>query len=305
MDTLEVLLASSILLLTPILLAALGETLIERSGVLNIAIEGVMLSGCFIAAGALQLDLGLLVATAVAVPLGALLGLMLAWLFVLRLVNQIVGGVLVNLLLLGLTTILFVTYFDADTSGKIMGRLDVPGLSELPLLGPSLFDQPALVYVAFALVPAVYLLLERSWFGLHCRAAGERPQAVDTVGVNVAGLRVAALALGSALIALGGASLVVLQSGAFTAGMTDGQGFIALAIVMVARWNPLLALPAAALFGLAQSFQFHAQTIGLEAIAPQFWAMLPYLVTIVAVAVGRNAGYPRAIGVPFVRREPA
>jgi len=302
MNDVTILLGSAFLLMTPILLAALGEIVIERSGTLNIAIEGVMLSGCFAAAGMLQLKASLGVAAAVSIPFGAILGLLLAWLFVRRRVNQIVGGVMFNLLALGLTTLLFSSFFKSDSLGAVESRVAIPLLSQIPVVGKALFDQPLLCYLALVLVPLAFLLLHASWFGLHCRAAGERPEAVDTVGVSVEGVRTSALAIGCALMGLGGASIVVLQAGAFTPGMTEGVGFIALAIAMVARWNPLLAVPAAASFGLAQSFSFQAQTLGIDAVPSQVWAALPYVVTIAAVAIGHAARYPDAIAVPFTRR---
>lgn len=299
--TLTVLLYTTVLLLVPIMFAALGEIIAERAGVLNISIEGTMLIGCFAAAGALQLGCSLTVATLVALPVGAAIGALLSWIYITRGVNQIVGGVLFNMLALGVTTSLYVSYFSGTTGVQLFGEVPIPILSRIPIVGPSLFHQPALVYLGILVIPVVHWLLHSSWLGLHMRAAGERPEAVDSAGVGVGGIRAVSLILGSALIALGGAALVVLQSGAFTANMTAGKGFIALAIVMVARWRPWLVVPAAALFAFAESFQYKAQTLGLTAIAPQVWAILPYALTIVAVTFGRTARYPAAIGTSFHR----
>jgi general nucleoside transport system permease protein len=301
-DTIEILLGGTVLLMTPIFLAALGEIISERAGVLNIGIEGVMLSGAFVAAGALQLGLSLTVAVLIAVPAGVLIGLILSYLFVFRAVDQVVGGILFNIMVLGGTTLLFVSYFDAGKRSGIYADIAVPGLSSLPVVGPALFDQPALVYLTILLVLGLHYLLMRTWFGLHVRAVGERPEAVDTAGVSVSSVRTAALTIGCALIALGGASLVVLSAGGFTPGMTEGRGFIGLAIAMLARWNPLMAIPAAAGFGLAGAFQFHAQALDLTSVPAQFWAMLPYIVAIFAVAFGRTARYPAGIAVPYVRQ---
>jgi general nucleoside transport system permease protein len=300
-DTIEILLGGALLLMTPVVLAALGEIVIERAGVLNIGIEGVMLLGAFAAAGVLQLGGGMTVAVLATVPAGIAVGFVVAFLFVTRAVNQIVGGILFNLLVLGATTVVFVSYFDAGLQGGVYGDVEIPVLAQLPVVGPSVFTQPALVYVAVGTVVAVYLLLMRTWFGLHVRAVGERPRAVDTAGVSVPALRTGALVIGCALIALGGASLVALEAGAFTPGMTEGRGFIALAIAMLARWNPLMAIPAAGLFGLADTFQFQAQALDLGSVPAQFWAMLPYVVAIAAVAFGRTARYPAAIAVPYAR----
>lgn len=302
-ETITVLLYTTILLLIPVMFAALGELIAERAGILNISIEGVMLFGCFAAAGALQLGWGLTIATLVSLPTGLLLGAGLSWLFITRRVNQIVGGVLFNLLALGVTTSLYVSHFSGNTGGQLFDEVPIPLLSEIPILGPSLFTQPVLVYLGLLVIPLVHFILHSTWYGLHVRAAGERPEAVDSAGVNVSGIRALSLTIGCALIALGGASIVVLQSGAFTANMTAGKGFIALAIVMVARWKPWMVLPAAALFAFAESFQYKAQTLGLVAVAPQIWAILPYLLTIVAVTIGRTARYPAAIGTSFLRDE--
>jgi ABC-type uncharacterized transport system permease subunit len=300
-DTVEILLGGALLLMTPVVLAALGEIVIERAGVLNIGIEGVMLFGAFAAAGVLQLGGDMTIAVLATAPVGIAVGFVLAFLFVTRAVNQIVGGILFNLLVLGATTVVFVSYFDAGQQGGVYRDVEIPLLAELPVLGPSVFTQPALVYIAVGLVAAVYVLLMRTWFGLHVRAVGERPRAVDTAGVSVPGVRTGALVIGCALIALGGASLVALDAGAFTPGMTEGRGFIALAIAMLARWNPLMAIPAAGLFGLADTFQFQAQALDLTSVPAQFWAMLPYIVAIAAVAFGRTAKYPAAIAVPYAR----
>lgn len=297
----ELLLTTTVLLTVPLLLATLGEIVTERAGVLNIGIEGVMLFGAFAAAGVIQLGPGRPVAALAAAALGAALGVLLAALFVARRVNQIVGGVLFNLFALGLTTVLFDRYFDAGATGSVFGRVALPLLSDLPVAGPALFDQPLLAYLSVVLAGIVWWLLTRTWFGLHLRAAGERPRALDSAGVSVGGIRTAALAVGCALVALGGAALVVLQSGAFTPNITEGRGFIALGIVLVARWSPWWALPAVALFGLAESVKFQASTFGLESVPPEFLAMLPYLVAIVTVTVGTAARYPAALGVPYVR----
>lgn len=301
-ETIEILVGGALLLMTPIILAAVGEILTERSGVLNIGIEGVMLSGAFAAAAILQLGGSFTTAVLLTAPVGLALGLLLSFLFLARAVNQIVGGILFNLFVLGATTVGFVSYFDAGQTGGVYKDIAIPLFSDLPVLGASLFTQPALVYVAIMLVVAAYYLLMRTWFGLHVRAVGERPRAVDTAGVSVSGVRTGALAIGCAFVALGGGSLVVLEAGAFTPGMTEGRGFIALAIAMLARWNPLMAIPAAGLFGLAETFQFQAQTLELSSVPSQFWAMLPYLVAIAAVAFGRTARYPAAIAVPYARK---
>lgn len=298
---LEVLLTTALLLTVPLLLATLGEIVTERSGVLNIGIEGVMLFGAFGAAAALQLGLGRTPAVLAALALGAVIGLLLAGLFVARRVNQIVGGVLFNLFALGLTTMLFQSAFDTGRRGSVYADVAIPGLSQIPLVGPALFDQPALVYAAVALAGFVWWLLTRTWLGLHLRAAGERPRALDSAGVSVGGVRTAALVVGCTLTALGGAAIVVLQAGAFTPNITEGSGFIALGIVLVARWSPWWALPAVALFGLAESVKYQAASLGLESIPPEFLAMLPYVVAIVAVTVGTTARYPAALGVPYAR----
>lgn len=287
--------------MTPLLLATLGEIIGERAGILNIGIEGVMLFGAFSAAAAIQLDRSLIEAVLATAVVGLVLGLVLAYLFVNRQVNQVVGGVLFNLFALGLTTLLFKSSFDNRVGSKVYGEAPLPGLSELPLLGDTLFSQPVLVYVCIGLAGVTQYLLMGTWFGLHLRAAGERPRALDTSGVSVAGVRTAALAVGCGLVALGGASLVVLQAGAFTENMTEGRGFIALGIALLVRWRPWWAIPAVLGFGLTQGIQFQADDLGLGSVPPEFLQMLPYLVAIVAVTVGTAARYPAALGVPYQR----
>jgi simple sugar transport system permease protein len=297
----EVLLTTAVLLTTPLLLASLGEIVAERAGILNIGTEGVMLFGAFAAAGILQLGGGRAGAAAVAVLVGCLLGLLLAGLFVARAVNQVVGGVLFNLLALGLTTALFVSAFETGTPASVAPEVAIPGLSSIPVVGPALFDQPLLVYVAVGLAGAVAYLIGRTWLGLHLRAAGQRPEALDSAGVSVGGIRTAALVIGCALAALGGACIVLLQSGAFTPNLTEGQGYIALGIALLARWSPIWALPAVGIFGLAQGVKYQAGNLGLDSIPPEFLAMLPYAVAIVAVTVGTAARYPAALGIPYSR----
>lgn len=294
------LLQVAILLAVPIIWAAMGELIIERAGVLNISIEGVMLFGCFATACGLQLGWGLLTSLLFSIPVGLACGFALSWLYIYRYVNQIVGGILFNLLALGVTSNFYVTYFAGDQEAQLYGKVAIPFLSEIPLIGAPLFNQPVLVYVTFAAIALCHLVLFKSWWGLHVRAVGEEPAAVRSAGVDVRRLRTSALVAGSVLIAFGGGAIVALEHGQFSGGMTAGKGYIALAIVMVARWRPWLVVPAALLFALAGAFQYRAQMFELISLPPQIWAILPYLLTIVALTAGKAAVYPRAIATPFI-----
>jgi ABC-type uncharacterized transport system permease subunit len=296
-------LASGITLMVPVLWAALGETIGEQAGVLNIGIEGVMLIGAFAAAAGLhftnQLSLGFLAT----IPAGVVVGMVLAYLYVQRRSDQIVTGILFNLLALGVTTVLYERYLTGAGAVNTMAALRIPGLSAVPVLGPALFSQNVLTYAAVLLAPVVLYLLRGTWFGLYIRTLGERPAVGDAAGLDVSRLRWIAVVLACLLGTIGGGVLVLTQTGNFTADMTSGQGFIALAVVILCRWNPLLVIAGAALFGIADAVQFQFQAISaLHGVPKDVWLVIPYLLTIVAVASARRSQYPAACGIPYPAR---
>lgn len=292
---------TGIALMTPVLWAALGEAITERAGILNIGIEGVMLAGALTCAWCIRSGAGITTGLLLSVPVGALLGVALSYLWVTRGADQIVSGIIFNLLALGVTTLLFEEYLKGVGVVTSLDRIAIPGLSSIPWLGEILFEQNITVYLALVAAVLVFLLLHRTWFGLHLRSAGEKPRATETAGLSVPRLRYASVIVGCALMCFGGAALIASTSGGFVPNVTAGQGFVALAIVVLGRWNPFLIVAGALLFGVAQALQFQAQSLGfLSALPAEAWLALPYLVTIVAVVLAKSSRYPNACGVPFV-----
>lgn len=299
------LLQGSLLLAVPLAFGALGGLLNERAGVVNIAIEGQLLTGAF-GAAVLGSVTGNAYLGLVAAPVaGLLIGSLLALFTVKYSVNQIIVGVVLNVFAVGLTSFLFSSVLkdNASTlnSPPRLSTLPIPLLSEIPVLGPVLFRQSIIVYLLYVAVAVIAVALFRTRWGLRVRAVGEYPQAADTVGINVNKMRWGNVLLGSAVAGLGGAFFTLGSVGAFGQEMTAGKGYIALAAMILGRWSPVGALGAALLFGFADKLQ---QVLGvLETPIPnQFMLMLPYVVTIFAVAglVGRVRG-PAAAGEPYVK----
>ncbi len=293
-------LSTGIALMTPVLWAALGEAVTERAGVLNIGIEGVMLFGALVCAWCIREGGGIVNGLLLSLPVGAAIGLVLAFLWVTRGADQIVSGIIFNLLALGATTLLFEEFLQGVGVVTTLDTIDIPVLADIPWVGEVLFQQDVTVYLAIVAAAVVFLLLHRTWFGLHLRSAGEKPRAGETAGLSVPRLRYAAVIIGCTLMSFGGAALIASTSGGFVTNVTAGQGFVALAIVVLGRWNPFLIIAGAALFGVSQALQFQAQSLGvLSALPAEAWLALPYVVTIVAVVAAKSSRYPNACGVPF------
>ncbi|MDE0236143.1 MAG: ABC transporter permease [bacterium] len=296
--------ATGLQLMVPILLAALGETISERSGVLNVGIEGSMLIGALITAlvGINTESVTLALVLGWVTGMGA--GVVLAFLYVYRGTDQIVTGLLFNIFALGLTGLLD-DRFVGGQIGPTLSPLDVPLLGDIPKVGDVLNGQDAMFWITLAIVVLAFYLIYRTWWGLYARAAGERPHATESGGLDVQRLRYPAVILGNGLAALGGGALVMSSAGGFVPGMTEGRGFIALGVVVVARWNPFWALAVSALFGLSQALQFVAGRVDLtEGVPSQVWLALPYVATVLAVLLSRGSRYPAAVGIPW-RREAA
>lgn len=301
---LESFLATGLVLGTPILLAALGELLVERSGVLNIGVEGMMLGGAFAAALAAW-AWGSTVPGVVAAGLtGTALALVFAFATVRLGADQIIVGAALNLVALGVTGAVYRAVLGATGSALVLPTLpplDVPFLRRLPLLGPTLFGQNALVYLALFLTPVLAIILAHTGLGLRLRALGDHPQAAASLGLPVRRDRTIALALGGALAGLGGAALTLAATNTFVEGITAGRGFIALAVVVFGRWSAWGVLGGALLFGLASALQFQFQAAAL-AIPYQLFLMLPYVLTLaVLLASSGRARAPRALGVRYDR----
>jgi ABC-type uncharacterized transport system permease subunit len=297
-------LATTLRVATPLTLGAISGLFSERSGVVNIAIEGMMLMGAFCAyiGGVLTGSLwyGLLAAILGA----ALLASLHAVLAITYKVDQIISGTVVNILAIGVTTFFADTYFSRNANATShLGDWAVPVLHDIPTFG-RLFVQQPLVWFAIILVAVTHFVLFYTKWGLRTRAVGEHPRAADTVGVNVYFMRYANVILGGAIAGLGGAYFIA-EVTIFSPGMTTGRGFIALAALIFGKWTPLGAWGAALLFGFAQALQINIQQCGLE-IRPgepfpnQIIGMIPYVVTIIVLAgaIGRSTP-PAAIGVPY------
>jgi simple sugar transport system permease protein len=295
----QTLFSLGIALMVPMLFAALGEVIIEKSGVLNVGIEGVLLVGAFAAAVGVNYGNGSIwVGLLVAIGAGVVCGIILALLYVRLGTDQIVTGIMFNILAFGLTTTLAAKYVHASESAQFPDW-HIPLLHDIPGVGNVLFDQDVLVYASIVLAALVFYLTRRTWFGLYSRAASEFPRAAESAGLNVWRLRYAAVIVVCVLAAVGGAELFA-NSGGFVAGYTNGRGFIALAIVVLARWNPFWVVAASLLFGVAQALQFEADKLGfLGDIPSHVLVALPYILVLAAVVFARGSRYPAAVGIPF------
>lgn len=296
---------NTMLAAVPLIFGALGGVVGERAGVVNIAIEAQLLAGAFAAAVVSSLTdsawLGLVAAV--------LAGIAVAWLIVIFGINnrveQVIVGVVVNVLIIGITSFLYRQVLQSEpslfNSTTRFSALPIPFLSEIPIIGPALFRQPFLIYLMYLMVPAVWYLLFRTKWGLRVRSVGEHPKAADTVGVHVNGMRRQATYLGGAIAGMGGAYYTLVAVSGFDKEMTAGAGYIALAAVIFGKWHPMKAAGAALLFGFATALQRVLSLAG-SPVPSQFMLMLPYLVTLLAVAglVGRSRA-PAADGVPYVK----
>ena len=276
----------------PLILGALGGILCERSGIVNIGIEGMMLAGAFagfvakVATNDWPLLASLLVGVLAALLVGGLMGLMHATFSIRYRMDQIISGTVIIILALGITSYLYDR--DAVAEGKF-GAIRIPVLADIPVIGDFLFVNPPITFLALILVVVVHIALFYTRWGLRTRAVGEHPSAADTVGINVNRYRYINTILGGMLAGLAGGFLVLEAVGQFQEGMTAGRGFIALAAVIFGNWTPFGALAASLLFGYTQALQNELLLAGVTTIPRQFVSMLPYVVTIVAVAglVGR------------------
>lgn len=286
---LEAFLQGTIRTATPLALAAMGETIAERAGVINIGLEGSIIAGALaatIAAPGLGVGAGMVAAMAA----GLLVALLFALFVVTLRADQIIIGTAISMLALGATgTIYRLLYgqMGAALTVPTIGTMRIPGISSIPIVGRALFEQPAVTYVAYVLVPLVAWWMYRTHAGLALRAIGESPEAAAASGVRVARLRTLAIAVDGLLGGLAGATLVLAQAGTFVEGMSAGRGFIAIAIVALGRWRPIGVALAALVFGAASALQYFFQAAGTHA-PYQIFLALPYLLTLVALATARG-----------------
>ncbi|HJQ19767.1 MAG TPA: ABC transporter permease [Gemmatimonadaceae bacterium] len=286
-------LEASVRTATPLLIAATGEVVTERAGVINIGLEGCVIAGAYTAfvTGVSGAATGYLAALAS----GALVGLTLAVFVSMLRRDQIIVGTALTLLALGVTGALFRARVGAPVVVPTDAVITIPLLSAIPVLGAALFAQPGITYAALALVVATSWWLYRTHAGLALRAVGESPDAARAAGIRVTFVQGTAIVFGSALGGLAGGALVLAQTGTFAEGMSAGRGFLAIAIVALGRWRPYGVLLAGFVFGIAMAFQFAVQSLGWH-IRYELVLMIPYLLTLVALAAFRRGDAPAMLG---------
>ncbi len=294
---------SGIRLATPYLYAALGEMFAQRAGVLNLGVDGMMLMGAFSAFYVVFNTENLWLAVLVALLVGGLMGLLMAVISVTMQAEQGISGIGLYLVGLGLSDLLFKTMVGSVVGVSGFPVLHIPGLSDLPIIGAIFFDHNLLIYLAYLLVPVSWFVLNKTTFGLKIRAVGHNPEAADSLGVRVNTIRYATLILGGALAGLAGASLSIGLLNVFQQNITNGMGFIAVALVYFGGWRPFGVLSGALLFSIVNALQLWMQVKGLE-ISSDFAVMLPYLLTILALAFAvRQVQQPAALTKPYERGE--
>jgi general nucleoside transport system permease protein len=299
------LLQATVVTSIPLVLGALAGCMGERAGVINIAIEGQLLLGAFTAAIVTSAIGGLYLGLVSGSLAGGLVGLILAWFAINFLVDQIILGVVLNLLISGVTGYLYdrlmVPNANTFNNATTFSAIKVPGLGDIPILGPIFFDSTIFLYLTYASIIAVQLGLFNTRWGLRVRAVGEHPTAADTVGIKVLGIRYRNLIMGGMLAGIGGAYLTIGSVGTFSKDMSSGLGYIALAAMIFGRWTPLGGTLAALLFGFTEALSSFLGSITVP-ISPYLLGMLPYVATIIAVAglVGRVRA-PAADGKPYLR----
>jgi ABC-type uncharacterized transport system permease subunit len=292
-------LAAAVLLLLP----ALGGVISERSGVVNIAMEGMMLTGAFFAVVADLAWHNPWLATLVAIVAGGLMALIHAVVAIRFRADQIVSGIAINIFAAGLTLFLVNRIYGIQDVGHISSSealpiINVPGLDQIPFIGQVFFQQNVIVYVALLLLLLVHIVLFRTRIGLRIRAVGEHPQAADTAGINVYAIRYGAVVTSGLLSGLAGAFLAIGVSNTFVPNMTDGRGYIALAAMIFGKWTPAGAFVACLIFGLGEAIYANNSIIHISAY---LLSMLPYILTLIVLAgiVGRSSP-PAADGIPYV-----
>lgn len=306
MGFVEYALIIAVILATPLLLASVGELVAERAGVLNLGVDGMMLVGASVGVVTALQTSSILAAFAAAMASGAVMGAAHAFFAVSVRANQIVAGLTLGILGVGLSS-----FIGAGVSGTpVTAKLDpipIPLLESIPVIGNVFFNHDIVVYIAILLLPATSLFLQRTRVGSAVRACGSAPSAADTAGISVIRIRYAATIFGGALAGVGGAYFSCIYALVWADNLTAGRGWIALALVIFASWKPLLLLPGAILFGFVDAMNFQLQTQGVR-ISSDWLGMLPYVFTLVALIVRqvrRRSGHspiPDALGEPY-RRE--
>jgi len=304
--------ASAIRLATPYVFAALGETFAQRSGVLNLGVDGMMLMGAF--SGfyvvflaqqneAMSEPLSLLLGVLMAIFIGGLMGFAMAFVSVTLKAKQGISGIGVYLFGLGLSELLFQQLVGTPKSINGFPRFEFPILTDIPIIGEIFFNHNLLVYVAFAMIPISAYILNRTTFGLMIRAVGQNPEAADAMGVSVERVRYATVTIGGMFAGLAGASLSIALINLFQQNLTAGQGFIAVALVYFGGWRPWAVAAGAMLFSFVNALQLQIKVIGLD-VPSEFAVMAPYVITIIAlVFASKRQEQPTALTKPYERGE--
>ena len=299
------LLQAAVLLAVPLIFGSMAGLLCEKSGVINIAIEGQLLFAAFVSAVVASLSQNLIWGLISAPIAGVLVSLILAYFSIRFQVDQVILGFVINVLVLGLTnyfyTVLLVPYESTWNAAGSFSAIPIPILSKIPIIGPILFNQTILVYLMYLIVTVIQIALFKSKWGLRTRAVGELPVAADSVGIDVNKLRFRNVLLAGAVAGVGGAVFTIGAVGVFSQSMTAGAGFIALACLIFGKWSPKGALIAALFFGFTNSLQSNLSIAGVP-IPSEFMLMIPYIATIIAVSglIGRVRA-PAADGIPYLR----
>lgn len=295
-------LAAGIRLATPYLFAAIGETFGQLSGVLNLGVEGIMLLTAFAAFYVVVLTGNLWLGLLAAIIVGALLGLMMAFISVTLKAEQGISGIGLFLFGLGMSDLLFQKSLGTVQTVDGFSTINIPGLSDLPVVGPILFSQNLLTYAAFALVPLAWFIINKTTLGLKIISVGQNPAAADSMGINVSGIRYLTVTIGGAFAGIAGASLSIALLNVFQLNLTSGLGFIAVALVYFGAWRPVGVMVGALIFSMVNALQLWIQTLGIP-IPSDFAVMMPYVLTIgaLAVATTRSRNKPEALTKPFTR----
>ena len=295
-------LASGIRLATPYLFASLGETFGQLSGMLNLGVEGIMLMSAFFAYYAVYLYGNVWLGFIIGLLVGALMGVFIAIANVTFKSEQGISGIGFFLLGLGLSDLLFQVLVGEVATIEGIPTVSIPVLSDLPVLGPIFFSQNILTYLAFALVPISWFVINKTTLGMKIKAVGQNPAAADSLGINVTRIRYLAVIIGAIFAGAAGASLSIALLNVFQQNMTSGLGFIAVALVYFGAWSPVGVMWGSLLFSMVNSMQLWMQTLGVP-IPSDLAVMLPYILTIVALALATSRAYnkPQALTKPFSR----
>lgn len=310
MDSMQIVsfLESVIRLSIPLMLAALGLVVSERSGSMNIGVEGIMLMAAFSAYTGAKLTGSFWFGVLMAIIVAILLIIIFAVATITCRAEQVIVGAGLNVLCAGLSSFLYRLIFhgtgrlDGGIAVETFPDIAIPGLSEIPVIGPVLFNHNILVYFAFLMIPVIWILMKKTSLGLKIISVGEYPQAADSLGISVRKIRYGALIFSAAMIGIAGAFLCVAQTSSFGENMTNGRGFIAMAIVILGKWNPVGVLFGALIFGGASALQMFFQTSN-DGVPTNIIMMIPYVITVIAVILvsRKKVGQPKALGVPYTK----